>query len=132
MNIQEAETLKIKYGLTADGETKHNLTKIIKPIINQLVFQIEKYINFYYGHISHDYLPAEEKIEKIILCGGGANLKNLTSFLSKELKTPVEAGNPFLHLLPSNKKNSCTIPDDKALAFTTAIGLAMRGASENF
>ena len=87
-----------------------------------------KYINFYQGHVSHEYFPSEGNIEKVILCGGGANLKKLPDFLSKELKIPVETGNPLINI----KKNGYTSLLKNPLAFTTAIGLALRGAHKEF
>jgi len=47
-------------------------------------------------------------------------------FLSEALKIPVEIGNPFTNILAN--KGKYLIPDQKALSFTTALGLALRGA----
>ncbi len=130
IDLDKAEELKIKYGLMEEGEKKYNITEAVKPLLTDLVLQIKKYISFYSGHVSHEYFlfdgKSEKKIEKIILCGGGANLKGLSDFFINELKIPVEIGNPFINILGHNK----TVDQMKILSFTTALGLALRGASE--
>lgn len=127
INLHEAETLKIKYGLKKKEKEHYNIDKSLEPILHNLVTQIKKYIDFYHGHSTHEYSSQDSKIEKIILSGGGANLKNISDFLYKELKIPVELGNPLINIILS-KKN--IFPDKDILSFTTALGLALRGASE--
>lgn len=94
-------------------------------ILTELVGQVEKYLSFYQDHIFHEHLPQDMGSVKIILCGSGANLKGLLDFLSKKLKIPVELGNPWINI-PSKKVDD--VFHKKSLIFTTAIGLALRGA----
>ena len=68
-----------------------------------------------------------KEAEKIFLCGGGANLKGLTNFLSLELKIPVELGNPWTNILPEPLREVPELPYEKSLAFTTTLGLSLRG-----
>jgi len=126
VSISKAEALKLRYGLSSNGQREQKIKEVIHPIILELADQIKRYINFYQGHVSHEYFPSEGNIEKIILCGGGANLKKLPDFLSKELKMPVETGNPLVNLKKDGYLSSLKNP----LAFTTAIGLALRGANK--
>jgi len=128
ISFNKAEALKLRYGLASNGQREQKIKEAISPIILELANQIKKYINFYQGHVSHEYFPSEGNIEKVILCGGGANLKKLPDFLSKELKIPVETGNPLINI----KKNGYTSLLKNPLAFTTAIGLALRGAHKEF
>ncbi len=137
INLDKAEELKIKYGLNQEGEKKYNIAGIIKPILMDLISQIKKYINFYYSHVSYEYLLSDEKsykkIEKIIICGGGANLKMLHNFLVNELsdlKIPIEIGDPFINISENNKIVNQIITQQKVLSFTTVLGLALRGASD--
>ncbi len=127
INLHEAETLKIKYGLKKREKEHYNISKIIEPVLHDLVIQIKKYIDFYYGHATHEYSPHDGKIEKIILSGGGASLKNLPDFLSKELEIPVELGNPFINIILPKNNN---FPKEDILSFTTVLGLALRGSNE--
>ncbi len=126
VNFSKAEELKVKYGLTKETVKKHNIQEAILPILNDLVAQIKKYISFYHGHASHEYSSSGGAIQKIILCGGGANLKGLSDFLSEELKIDVKIGDPFTNILPSKENKEYIIPRQKYLSFATAIGLALR------
>ncbi len=131
ISSDKAEELKIKYGLSKEGEKKFKIIESLNPILINLVSQIRKYIIFYHGHASHEYLLPNgrdyQKIEKIIICGGGANLKGLPEFLQNELKIPIEIGNPLINILGYNETGNQIIPQKKILSFTTALGLALRG-----
>jgi len=128
ITADKAEKLKIKYGLTADGEKEHKIKTATSPILQELVSQIKKYISFHYGHLSQEHLTSDGKIGKIVLCGGGSNLKGFEDFLCSELKIPVQMANPFNNI--SQLKRGREIPYQKLLSFTTAVGLAKRGASD--
>ncbi len=98
------------------------------PPLTDLLEQIKKYLDYYQTHTSHEHLPPDGKgVSKILLCGGGANLKELVGFLSQELKLPVEIGNPWANILAKGQKEALGLPFEKSLSFTTALGLALRG-----
>ena len=143
VDLAEAEKLKIKYGLEEKIQIKikNGIEKktergkifeaLIPPLVD-LIQQIKRYLDYYQTHASHEHLPPNGKgVSKILLCGGGANLKGLPELLSLELKIPVELGNPWINILPASLKELPDLPLEKSLAFTTAIGLALRGISEN-
>lgn len=125
VDLHKAEILKAKYGLDKEGKDPYGIDKIMEPILHDLVTQVKKYIDFYHGHASHENSLSKSngKIEKIILSGGGANLKNISDFLSEELKISVEIGNPFINII--TPKNN--FPHGNILSLTTALGLALRG-----
>lgn len=129
LDFIQAENLKITYGLTLVTEERYDIKKIMEPVLNDLIAQVRRYISFYQGHVPHEYFSSEGKIEKIVLCGGGANLKGLPEFISSNLGIPVEIGNPLVNLtLPRNPKH-WLVPPEKMLSLTTALGLALRGAN---
>jgi len=125
ITFHKAEKLKMEYGLAAK---KNNIKAIrvsqaITPILEDLADEIKKYRNFYRDHSSFEYLLADGQKEKIILCGGGAELKGLTDFMSKKLEIPVELGDPLTNFL---SKKPRSIVKKNLMSFTTAIGLALR------
>jgi len=127
IDLNEAEKLKIKYGL----EKREKIFEILSPRLKDLIREIKICLFYYHTHIHHEHLPLDSKeVEKIYLCGGGANLKNLTNFLSLELKIPVELANPWSNILPEPLKEVPELSYEKSLAFTTALGLALRGQKE--
>jgi len=51
----------------------------------------------------------------------------LIDFLSLQLKISIEMGNPWVNILPESLKELPKLSYEKSLAFTTALGLALRG-----
>lgn len=125
-SLKEAEKLKLEYGLKKIDKDPQSdrISEAIKPVLTDLINQIKKYLDFYQTHASHEHLVSGGKeIKKIILCGGGANLKGLSSFLSSEMGVPVELGNPWVNI--SDKKSF--LSSQESLTYTTALGLSLRG-----
>lgn len=151
-SFSEAESLKRKYGLKTSevmhlrkkpgivnfekefSEDKKVFDAMIAPVID-LIEQIKDRLNYYQSHASHEHLHSADKVSqgavgKVILCGGGANLKELVNVLSLELKIPVEMGNPWVNVLPEPLKEIPKLPYYESLKYTTAIGLALRGSNQ--
>ncbi len=129
INPAEAEELKIQYGLQTDTKKKGSqVFEALIPALSDLIEQIKRYLNYYQTHASHEHLPPDGKgVAKILLCGGGANLKGLPLFLNTYFKIPVEIGNPWINILPEPQKEAPELPLEKSLSYTTALGLALRG-----
>lgn len=139
ISLQESELLKIKFGLEKEYRLKikngikmdvapGKILKIITPILTSLVKEIKSSLDYYQTHVHHEHLPPDGKeINKILLCGGGANLRGLPEFLSLALKIPTELGNPWVNILKTPLREIPELPYEKSLAFTTALGLALRG-----
>ena len=66
-------------------------------------------------------------ISKILLCGGGANLKGLPETLSSAVKIPVSVGNPWVNVLPNAIKEVPGLSFKESVSYSTAFGLALRG-----
>ena len=67
--------------------------------------------------------------QKIILSGGGALIPGFLESLNKNLKLPVEKANPLKNLFTKKEQKDLPIDTKTALLFSTALGLAHRGAS---
>ncbi len=129
VDFEKAERLKIKYGLKGKTKQGKEIFDALIPILTDLKEQINRYIEFYHSHVSHEYLPPDgSSVKKIILCGRGSNLLGLKEFLSQELKLPVELGNPLINLALTIRESPISKKD--LLGYTVAIGLAKR-AIEN-
>ncbi len=122
VSSQKAELIKCKVGMANTAEYP-NIRSALQPLLTTLSAEIKNIIKFHAEH-------SEQKLEKIILAGGGARLKNLVESLQAEFSLeniPVELGNPLVNL-PNIKALSLDL--NESLSFTTAIGLAMRGIVE--
>lgn len=118
VSYEKAEELKLKYGL---GKMREDdiLYKIYNPIIENLVTEIEKSIRFY-----EDSINTKEKVEKVILSGGGSLLHDVVDYLSLRMKREVVVGNAVWGLdLPENFSEEIK---KSLIPFATAIGLAER------
>lgn len=128
---KEAQLLKFKIGLDKEKK-KGKVFNALLPTLAKLVDQIKDYITFHKEHI-HKINGYQEDISKIILCGGGAYFKGLPQYLSARLKVPVSLGNPWVNILLSKAgklppSKIPGIPYKESLAYSTALGLALRGA----
>ncbi len=131
VSMPEAEKLKIKFGLTADAKSLKGQTNIFEaliPSLTDLVQQIKKHLDYYQNHSFHEHLASGDRgISKIMLCGGGANLKGFSGFLSSQLAIPVVISNPWINILPEGRGNKSQLSFGESLRYATALGLALRG-----
>lgn len=140
----KAEKLKTKYGLKGpekihlEGEKgvekfkkeiicEEKIFEALIPILTDFVEQTNIYLDYYQFHeLPEDISEKGNKLEKIIICGGGANLKGICTFLSLELKILTEPGNPWINI-----SEKIQMPLEDSLRYGTAIGLALRGINKN-
>lgn len=122
----EAEKIKINRGIENSlamynlfNQTNNPIFNIIKPFLENLSQEIEKSIDFYLT-ISKN----KPEIKKIILCGGGADLKGLVAYLTTRLGKEVEIGDPWVNLNLGN--NLPIISKENSVHFATVIGLALK------
>ncbi len=128
VNLTEAERLKIECGLLKRGAKGKKVFEALIPPLTDLSQQIQRYLIYYQTHTSHEHLlPNGKGVKKILLCGGGANLKGFPEFLTARLKIPAELGNPWVNILPKPLKEVPELPLAKSLGCATALGLAFRG-----
>ena len=114
LSLDEAEKLKIKYGLKDE-----KALKTMTPLLTDLMGEAKKCINYHKSQSGG--------IKKILLCGNGANLKGLSDFISSELKIRVEFANPWINILPEPLREVPGLSFKESLGYTTALGLALRG-----
>jgi len=120
---KKAEKLKRDEGLEGEKE----IFEAMIPALTDLAEQIKIYLKYYRSHApKNQVLTNGKKLERILLCGGGANLKGLIGFLSSTLKVRVELGNPWANILKETVKEVPELSFEKSLAYTSALGLALR------
>jgi type IV pilus assembly protein PilM len=151
---ERAEKVKIMFGVVNNSE-ESAAEKIIDDMADELKIKCTEAIAFFNHHFS-----AWGPIDKIILCGGGANIKNLEKLIKKETGINTIKGDVFLNFR-GNKKSlfsgfhrsfslntdflaeeddkkvkagqskTVKISHDVSLCYVTAIGLALRGLFVN-
>ncbi|HLD61066.1 MAG TPA: type IV pilus assembly protein PilM [Patescibacteria group bacterium] len=120
---EAAEKLKIKNGLEYDKEQPRYL-KMVSDLVEGLIEEIKKNLSFYKEHFRET-----NPITHITMSGGLAELKNLDVVLSQKLRIPAQTGNAW-----KNIGNFAPTAKDlgAGLSYASAIGLAMRAASNPF
>jgi len=115
---EEAEKIKIMQGIENSGEAS-SIFNSLKPMLENLSCEIEKTIDFYQG-IRKD----SREIGKIIIFGGGSNLKGIIPYLATRINKEVVVGDPWVNLSLGN--NLPIISRDRSIRYVTAIGLALK------
>lgn len=129
VTLEEAEKLKRQYGLLTvkDGG---KIRKSLQSLLNSMIEAIKNTLNFYKEHSD-----GSRKIARILLAGGGGQLKGLAEFLSQELRTDqtkypsleIKMGDPWVNALERPLKKIPPISKIDSVGFSTVIGLALRG-----
>jgi len=102
-----------------------NLSKIsflVRPILEKLVAEIGRSFDYYKNQFH------VERIDRLLLTGGGANLTDIASYLSDILRLPVEQFVPFRKILLDSKKIDPQVVkslDQMSSLFTVATGVAL-------
>ncbi len=101
LNIDEkkAEKTKIIYSLDEDREERKDVNQILSTMVNELADKLKEAIAFY----DRDYSDWG-KIDKILICGGGANFKNLEKILSIETDIETVRGDALINLDENREK----------------------------
>lgn len=86
-----AEAIKKEVGLSDKVEEKE-MTSIISPLVDVLLSEIERMIVI-------QNRKSQRKIQKIILTGGGSNLKGIVDYASIKFGIETTKGNPFSRLV---------------------------------
>lgn len=113
MTLEEGDKTKKEKGLSPP----------LMPVVSEIKNEAKKHIDYWKSHCDEHNNPYRD-IEKIILCGGDANLIGLPEYLSRELCLPVEMGNTWINLTDfENHIPEIELKD--SLMYATAIGLAL-------
>lgn len=124
VNPEEALKLKKEIGLDKDA-LKGKLFSAFIPALSALADELRRAIFFYQDHAAHTH-GAEQVISSLLLSGGDANLRGLATYLAYTLKLPVETATPPAPMWVNLASPALPFPPNTALAFTTALGLALR------
>jgi type IV pilus assembly protein PilM len=115
--MDKASQLKFDLGVAALGENQIAVPQIImtavSPIINEIKYMIDLFET-----------SNNEKVEKIILSGGGSMLINLANYLENTLNIQVIIGNPWFRV--SYPPELQPVLSEVGPRLAIAIGLAMR------
>lgn len=126
ITTQEGEKIKKQAGVASTPDYP-NIQTILSPLLRNLSAEIQNVIQYHYDHSGNH-------IQKLILSGGGAKMKHLSEFLTRELKqldgTKIEVASPWNNL-PSIQGLDMTFGDYDMLDFIVPLGLSMRSIHQS-
>jgi len=118
---EEAKRVKSERGIVPSAGNEEYLAAMLLTV-SVIREEIMHHADYWQGH----QVPGGEgKISRAILVGGNANVRGLPEYLEASLKVPVEFGDVFTNFA---SRDLWLPPVDyrQSLAYTTAIGLALR------
>jgi len=125
---EQAEKIKKAMGIPSnafyekDGNHSINHSKIpflVRPVLERLIAEIGRSFDYYKNQFQ------VERIDRLLLTGGSANLKNVSSYLSEELRLPVEHLDPFKEILFDANRIESQFLNQMEPRLAIALGVAL-------
>lgn len=120
---EKAEAMKNDRGLLRQRGDEELYASLVATV-SALRDEINRHYIYWQGKKGPDGLPAPQ-IQKVILCGGNANLAGLPEYLSSSLRVHAERANVWVNAASFDD----AVPEigyHQSLSYATAIGLALR------
>jgi type IV pilus assembly protein PilM len=92
----------------------------IAPVLEELSNEVRRSLEFHLGRYP------DTSFSKILLVGGGANLRNLDVYFTQNIGVPTQVANPFSFVNISDAKMSDETIAANGPLCATALGLALR------
>jgi type IV pilus assembly protein PilM len=115
LSLEEAGRAKKEGGLPANYQTE-----VLDPFIDDMTQQISRSLQFYLASGS-----GRDQPEKILLCGGCANIPGAAEVVQSRIGVDAEKGDPLGQMRVSSRARAQAVQRD-ATALLTACGLALR------
>jgi type IV pilus assembly protein PilM len=122
VSFEEAEKMKRTFGIAGSGKENELFLAMLSGL-SVMRDEIEKDYQYWHNHPGEDGEP-RPKIEKIILCGGDANLAGIAEYLSGSLKIPVDHANTWKNIIDI-KETIPEMPFEESLSYVTVLGLCL-------
>jgi len=132
LKFGEAEELKRSHGAISMEEDDFNLSTVshkddrvlrmsdvMTPVLNKLLGEIRRSFDYY------ETQARKKTVERVILLGGSARLKNVNRFLANKLGIPVEHFSAFRNIETSKNIDAEQLAE-KEYHMGVCLGLALR------
>ncbi len=124
MECSLAEAEEIKHGGQSDIISPEDLSEIVSSVVTDWCTEIKRALDFFYSTFP------EDQITKIILSGGGANIKEFRQLLAVETSTNVEIINPFKNFSIDSDRFDSSYLKQIAPQAAICMGLAIRAIGD--
>ena len=117
-SMDEAED--IKRNESSDLIAADDLREIISSVASGWCTEIRRALDFFYS------TNPEDQVQRIVLSGGGAHIKEFRNLLAAETSSKVETISPFTNLYSDNSRLEESYIDHIAPQAAICLGLALR------
>ena len=117
-SIEETEAIKL--GEESDLITAEDLKEIVESVVTDWCIEIKRALDFFYSTYP------EEQIGRIVLSGGGANIKKFIELLATETSAEVEVIKPFQNITVDSNRFDPSYLEQIAPQAAICMGLATR------
>jgi len=115
LSMEEAGRAKKEGGLPSNYQPE-----VLDPFIDDMTQQVSRSLQFYLASGS-----GREQPEKILVCGGCANIAGVDDVIASRVGIPAERGDPLGQMKLSSRAKAQAVKKD-ATPLLTACGLALR------
>ncbi len=116
--IEESEAIKL--GNVSDAMSADDLKDIVSSVVTDWCVEIKRALDFFLSTYP------EEQITRIVLSGGGANIKKFRELLAAETSAEVEVVNPFQAIEIDSQRFDAAYLKKIAPQAAICMGLATR------
>jgi type IV pilus assembly protein PilM len=117
-SIEESEA--VKFGEASDMMSVDDLKNIVASVVTDWCVEIKRALDFFLSTYP------EEQISRIVLSGGGANIKKFRELLAAETSAEVEVINPFKAVGVDGQRFDSSHLEQIAPQSAICLGLATR------
>jgi len=130
---ERAEKIKKEVGIPAEGTPEgpaHESISVsqisfwVRPVLERMAAEIRRSLDYYGNQFN------TERMDRLLLTGGGSNLKNIAPYLTQELGLPVERLNPLPQIFSVSRKIDGQILEQMGPIITVAAGAALAGPKQ--
>ena len=119
-NLPREDAEKLKLGEEVGQVSKQQVDSVLSAASEDLAAELQKTIDFFVATSSVD------RLDRVMLSGGGALIENLESILQERFQVNVEMLNPFRNIRYNESDFDSDWINRNAPTMAVAVGLAMR------
>ena len=120
LNLPYESAELLKKGQDVDGATYEDARAVLRAMTDNVLLEVEKTFDFFKATAAND------RIDRIMLCGGASRVEGFAESLRERFNTEVEQFDPFRQVACDPKKVGVDNIDDYAPVAAVAMGLALR------
>ncbi len=120
LNLPYDTAEELKKGHDVEGATYEDARAVLKAMTDNVLLEVEKTFDFFKATAAND------RIDRIMLCGGASRIEGFADALRERFGTEVEMFDPFRQVTFDAKKLGLESADEVAPVAVVAVGLALR------